>query len=333
MLETLSKPLVPDERSARSPALLWKRYALCSAMLSVLLAIDLVWLHVGGYSVQESSLVTAAKTIGMLLGVAAGLAGFAKIPRYRLATQKFRYPEAARMLLWLVLLLCFMAVAGVLSYLCVTVNAPVIDASLIRFDQALGFDWLGVYRWTREHAAVQRVLSFAYDSGGWQLIGIPAILGLLGRDEALADFVMLLILSSILLLLVSTPFPATSAYVHFNVADPKLLATVSDFERLRNGTLRQFDLTKIQGLVSFPSFHTALGVFFVYSVRRVRVLFPIIAALDVAMVISTPTQGGHYLVDVFGGLILAFATVQILARMPGTRTVERTRSGANAAAG
>jgi len=53
----------------------------------------------------------------------------------------------------------------------------------------------------------------------------------------------------------------------------------------------------------------------------------------VAMVISTPTQGGHYLVDVFGGLILAFATVQILARMPGTRTVERTRSEANAAAG
>jgi hypothetical protein len=72
---------------------------------------------------------------------------------------------------------------------------------------------------------------------------------------------LLLTLSSILLLIVSTPFPAASAYVHFNVTDPGTAATVSGFNRLRSGTMRQFDLNAMQGLVSFPSFHTALGIF------------------------------------------------------------------------
>jgi hypothetical protein len=180
-------------------------------------------------------------------------------------------------------MLFFVAVAAVLSYLCVTVDTPLVDASLIRFDQAVGFAWPSVYHWTGSHAALERVLAVAYESGGWQPVGIPAISGILGRDEDLADFMLLLTLSSILLLIVSTPFPAASAYVHFNVTDPGTAATVSGFNRLRSGTMRQFDLNAMQGLVSFPSFHTALGIFFAYVVRRSAVLFPVFAVLNATM--------------------------------------------------
>jgi len=39
---------------------------------------------------------------------------------------------------------------------------------------------------------------------------------------------------------------------------------------------------------------------------------PATSATLCAEIISTPTQGGHYLVDVLAGLLLAIVTIQIL---------------------
>lgn len=333
MIETVAQSNFIDECRGRPSRFLRKRYLGGWLVVALFLMVDFAWLYFGGYSVRADDIVQGAKAIGLLSCIAVGLAGLAKIPRYRLATQRLRYAEFAWALAWLTLLMFFIPVAGVLSYLSVTVNAPLVDDSLVHFDRALGFDWPSVYHWVHSHGAVQRVLAFAYGSGIWQLFGIPAVLGLLGRDEDLSDFVLHLMLSSILLLLVSTPFPAASAFVHFNIADPNTAATVSDFNLLRNGTMRQFDLTRIQGLVSLPSFHTALAVFFAYSLRRNSLIFPFAVLLNVTMVVSTPTQGGHYLADVFGGLMLALVTIQMLKFALGRRAVTRTPFPANAAPG
>jgi PAP2 superfamily len=333
MIETVAQNNLVDGGRGQPSQFLRKRYLGGWLIVALFLMADFAWLYFGGYSVKADDIVRGAKAIGILSCIAVGLGGMAKIPRYKLATKRLRYAEIAWALAWLSLLLFFIPVAGVLSYLSVTVNAPLVDDSLVHFDRALGFDWLSVYHWVHSHGAVQRVLAFAYGSGIWQLIGIPAVLGLLGRCEDLSDFVLHLMLSSILLLLVSTPFPAASAFVHFNIADPNTAATVSDFNLLRNGTMRQFDLTRIQGLVSLPSFHTALAVFFAYSLRRNSIIFPFALLLNVTMIISTPTQGGHYLADVFGGLILALVTIQTLKFALGRRAMIRTPFPANAAPG
>src|SRR5258706_14466758 len=102
--------------------------------------VDVAWLNVSGFSVQADGIARTGKAIGLLSCIAVGFGGIAKIPRYKLATNKLRYAEIACTLAWLTLLLSFVSVAGVLSYLSVTVNAPLVDASLVRFDQALGFD-------------------------------------------------------------------------------------------------------------------------------------------------------------------------------------------------
>jgi membrane-associated phospholipid phosphatase len=186
---------------------------------------------------------------------------------------------------------------------------PLIENSLLRFDRIIGFDWAAVYGWVQSHSAVRRILGVAYASGFWQLIAIPAVLGLLGRREELSMFFFLLALSSIYLLIVSTAFPATSAFEHFKVSDTDALSSVSDFSVLRDGSMRKFDLQRTQGLVSLPSFHTALAVIFAYSLRRIRLLFCPAVILDVLMIASTPTQGGHYLADVLAGLGLSVLTI------------------------
>jgi membrane-associated phospholipid phosphatase len=61
-----------------------------------------------------------------------------------------------------------------------------------------------------------------------------------------------------------------------------------------------------------PSFHTILGVLFAYALRHVRYIFSFSVALNLVMIASTPTQGGHYLADLLGGLAVAAATIAIV---------------------
>ncbi|WP_168788359.1 phosphatase PAP2 family protein [Paraburkholderia aromaticivorans] len=277
-----------------------------------IILVDAIWLCVADYTVQMDGIVAACKGVGILACIAVILRILRAIPRYGSTTVKFRYAETSDIAAWCALLVCFVSSMCVLSYLCVSVNAPLVERNLVRFDLAVGFDWVAAYQWVQTHPHVLRVLALAYDSGRWQLLTIPFILGLSGRREALSDFFFLLALASILLLVSSTPFPAASAFVYFNIGDPNVVATVSDFAPLRNGTLRAIDLANSQGLVSMPSFHAALAVLFTYSLRRMPWFFGFAAALNLTMIISTPTQGGHYLADVVGGLLLAALTIQML---------------------
>jgi membrane-associated phospholipid phosphatase len=70
------------------------------------------------------------------------------------------------------------------------------------------------------------------------------------------------------------------------------------------------DISNVQGLVSMPSFHTALAVLFTYWLRKLRPLFYIAIPLNVIMILSTPTEGGHYLADVIAGLFLSVLTIK-----------------------
>ncbi|MGI4859193.1 MAG: phosphatase PAP2 family protein, partial [Janthinobacterium lividum] len=110
-------------------------------------------------------------------------------------------------------------------------------------------------------------------------------------------------LSGAFVMVFSAALPAESAFVYFGIIDPGTASTVSDFKILRDGTLRVFDISRMQGIVSIPSFHTMLAVFFIYTLRNVRLLFAIALPLNLVLIASTPPQGGHYLADVVCGLL------------------------------
>ncbi|EIP87390.1 PAP2 family protein [Burkholderia humptydooensis MSMB43] len=298
--------------NSRHRTLAMGRYGVGAALCAAVGLVDAVWLRAGGYALQGAGAAVAARAIAVCAAFSLVLGGVARVPRYADVAARFRYREAARTFAWLALLAAFVAAAGILSYLCVTLRPPLIDGTLIRLDARLGFDWPAVYERIRAHPALRRALAFAYDSAQWQLIGIPIWLGLTRRDAELSEFVTLFMLTSMVVLLISMPFPAASAFLHFRVTDPVALSGVSDFGRLRDGTLRVIDLAALQGMVSLPSFHTVLGVLFAYALRRVRVVAPFALLFNGGMIASTPTQGGHYLVDVLAGLLVALAAIAAL---------------------
>ena len=288
-------------------------YRFAWVVVLIALLIDCCWLSISGCSVRVEGIVKILKAAGLIACIIAGLHTVSRIPRYEALSEKLRYRDVANTAKWMLVLLCFVPSIAVLSYLCGTIKAPLIDDSLLRFDNAIGFDWLATYRWVHAHTLVKQVFDLAYRSISWQFVAIPAILGLGRRQQDLSDFVMNLMLSSVLVLLISTAFPATSAFLRYAITDPNTVSTISDFNLLRSGTLRVFNLDEMQGLVTMPSFHTTLAILFAYALRRVPVLFPVAIVLNVLLIVSTPTQGGHYVADLFGGALLSVVTI-VLAR-------------------
>lgn len=295
-------------RTTSLPSFL-QRYVVGWSIFTIIAMIDALWIATGAHSVSWTSLIPSCKAALVLLGIAIVLRAIGRFPRYHVVTKKLHYARVSDTAAWCALLSLFVSATCILSYLCVSLDAPLVERSLIAFDRSLGFDWPVVYQWVLAHPHVSGVLEFAYASGQWQLIAVPVFLGLFGTREELPAFFFLLVIASGYLLLISTPFPATSAFVHFNVNDNAAKATVSDFALLRAGSLKVINLANAQGLVSLPSFHTALAVLFLYSLRRVPWLVCIAVPLNVIMILSTPTQGGHYLADVIAGLLLFALTL------------------------
>ena len=64
-------------------------------------------------------------------------------------------------------------------------------------------------------------------------------------------------------------------------------------------------LSSLTGVVSFPSFHTTMALAYAYGFRRAGAIGWIVGALNFVMLFSIPFFGGHYLVDMIAGVLMA----------------------------
>jgi hypothetical protein len=143
------------------------------------------------------------------------------------------------------------------------------------------------------------------------------------RGERLAEFIAVLSLSAVALCGVMWIVPAAGAFAFYDPA-PKLFANYAmqgdmwpfagAFFMLRSGTLSVIDSSALQGIVSFPSFHTMLGVMTIHAVRDSRWLLISTLVLNGTMFVSTLTVGGHHLTDVLAGAGLTVAAIFVVRR-------------------
>jgi membrane-associated phospholipid phosphatase len=157
-------------------------------------------------------------------------------------------------------------------------------------------------------------LKMFYNTFDLQLLLIPFILSLLRRPDDIFDFLILLFMSAIPLSVFAALYPAQSHFLT-SPQSGEAMRSVSHFVALRDGSFRIFDVNKMQGLISFPSFHAMGAVFFIYALRNTNLFFRIGILMNFLMVIATPTEGGHYLVDVFAGLFLACFLILCLRKI------------------
>ena len=202
---------------------------------------------------------------------------------------------------------------GPLTYVATVTNWPLQDHTLLAIDRAMGMDPQIIAQYVNDHDWLGGLLVRSYTLIKIILLAIPVALALTGRFVRLQVFVLAFSLTLIMTLLISTFTPAVGTYyglqidpAQFTSLDASMYqAQLRDILALRDGSLRHLELFKITGIVSFPSFHAASGILYIWALWPVRYLGGVAVALNLLMIASTPVIGAHYMIDVFGGVALA----------------------------
>jgi hypothetical protein len=231
-----------------------------------------------------------------------------------------RSAAIARAAHWTVLWLFFVNAGTLLTYIAATCGGTLHDTTLASIDRALRFDWPGWAEFLAPHPAMRFVLWLAYSSPFLQIV---ITIFWLARTE-LDGYNYELLTNNIISLLVTTAI--FSMYPAFGVRTSGRALELSTLVTLRAGTPAAFDLSHLQGLISFPSYHTVLAVLLTYAHRRSQLLLPI-AAINAVMLVSIPTFGGHYLVDMIAGAVVALVAIGATAVAPRPRRIAPAASG------
>jgi membrane-associated phospholipid phosphatase len=215
---------------------------------------------------------------------------------------------------------CTGIAAGTYMYLATNTSLPLQDARLASLDQALGFDWLEFLAVANSNPAISWVLVAAYHSALPQMLALYLLLCFGGRERRLSEFLALLSVTSVAVGALMLLVPAAGAYAHFR--PPSELfdgfsthAGMWHYEtlmRLRTQAAPLLDFSKMEGLVTFPSFHTVLAIATAYAFRGFRFLALPAVILNGIVIVSTLPEGGHFLVDVIAGAVIAAVGIALV---------------------
>ncbi len=230
----------------------------------------------------------------------------------------------------------FSACAAALSYAVAATGGPLWDDTYLALDRALGLDWTAYLHGLNDWPGLGAVLTLAYRTLMPQMILVVVVLGFGGRLAAAREFVLAFVIAGVVTVLLSGLLPAIGTYAHLGLRPedfPRLhpaapYAHIADLSGLRDGTLRSITLDRMEGIITFPSFHAALGVLFIRYFWMSRISRWPGLVLNALMIAATPIDGGHYFVDVGGGAViavLAIGAAGFLIRRAGPAHGRRTK--------
>jgi hypothetical protein len=272
------------------------------------------------------AIVKPAATIGLLW------IGARFYTRYR-----FR-PGFAALLTSIMQIILFSLLGAALSYMVAAQGGALWDARFQRWDAMMGFDWLAYVRWVDGHPALATLYRWAYVTLIPQMVVLVMSLTIVGKMREMRVVVCAAILAGAVTVLASGWTPAVSNYVHLNLSLEEFrnlrpaaaLVHYADFAGLRDGSLRLIDLDAMEGIITFPSYHAALGAIFIWGFLRVGRAGWAGAAWAALMLLATPVDGAHYFVDVFAGIAvaaMALVAAERLVRRPWFRLAANALGG------
>jgi hypothetical protein len=200
-----------------------------------------------------------------------------------------------------------------LSYLVTAASRfQMLDRQLANADAALGFDWLALFGLIRSHQVTHLLFGAAYITPFFQIFFLLMFLPAIRRPERARELLLLIVSTSITVTALSWFTPAEGAWAHYGVAHLTTNYYLPDFRAVRAGEMREIVLSQSTGIIQFPSFHAAMAVILIYASRGIRVLFPALIGLNLLVMASIPAYGGHHLMDVVAGIVVASVVIFIL---------------------
>lgn len=205
---------------------------------------------------------------------------------------------------------------------------PLADKRLIAADAVLGFDWLSLWHWIEQRPALIPPMTRIYYTLDWQPFLLFILLFVTNRGDRCWTFLNAWVAGLVIVVAIYPLFPAQGALNYFGVAQlsPHAAAFLPIMEGLRDGTLRTIDGRVLQGMVTFPSFHAAAAIYLAWGYADFKWLRVPFIMLNLAMLLTAIPIGGHYLVDIIAGVLLAGITLIGAIRF---ERLVRVKSGGN----
>lgn len=244
-----------------------------------------------------------------------GLLGCLGLVRYAVRHAGSVSARRARDLAEFLLLFFGTGFLGVIaSYPAAAASTGLADSSLEHVDRMLHFDWVAWYSLVSQHAWLQSAGAVAYT----MMYVCPLVL--LGhfawthRQSHARQFIVTFWLAGLMTLALFPLFPAEGPLAFlWHGPIPYMPASALYQEQLipalRAHQLTVVDMGALRGLVCAPSFHTVCAVLYIWAgwpFARLRVLN---TTLNVAMLLSIPVEGTHYLTDMLVGAMVAIAAI------------------------
>lgn len=211
---------------------------------------------------------------------------------------------------------------GFLALVAMATPFPPQDKLLSETSAAIGFDYTAIMRWIAERPPTGRLMQLSYMICGPMIFAAPIVLAWTRQFSRLRRFVTLYALLITLCVTISFLVPARGFALYAPLpadvarALPGGAATFfgAIADGFRYGALRTLDPAYFQGVVEFPSFHTATALLTIYAFWRTRFLWVVALAGNVMVLLSVVPIGGHYIWDVVAAALLFFAALPLVRR-------------------
>lgn len=279
------------------------------AMSAAIVLLDGVWLVAGHFSYDASSY---GLLFALILPLAAAGAFYARVRRDDVLNA---------LLACSAFLIVFPAGCALLSYLLATVAGPRIDALLAAADRAIGFDWPALMGFVAQYPKANMLLGLAYVSVMPQTVILIFALGFTKKIAELYRFSLALAIGAVITLAVWTLAPSFGAFSVYTLPDATAgrLGLVLGFDyghalvqMLKDGP-GFISPKELRGIVGFPSYHTLQALVLMWYARDLKILRWPAIALNLAVLAAIPIQGGHHLVDAFGGAAVTALSIVLSA--------------------
>lgn len=226
-------------------------------------------------------------------------------------------------LVWLSGITC-----GLISLIALRFHQPLIDAQLLGFDKAVGVADVRLVEWL---AALPPTVMAAMKAAYTLTIPVMFVsIGLLAMiDERVeawrAAFCFVGSLLTVCLVSIVTPAKGLGLWVSqatlAHLPQGALRYFWDNFDLFYAGRDPVLRLTSIDGVVSFPSFHTAMGLIAIAMWRKRPIALALVMVWALPMFAATLPLGGHYVADLLGGAGIWAAWFALSLRLQ--RTPER----------
>ncbi len=209
---------------------------------------------------------------------------------------------------------CYSSAISLMIYGFGMVALPLADPWLVLSDAWLGFSPPRLVAWFDAHRVLDHWLTWAYLFIVPQTALMILAVSMAGRRIRLEQFIFQFMLGTFVCAWFFLFIPAGGPVVGYGLTPAEWQEPYLDHLRgLRSGEPFLFTWQGTEGLVTFPSFHTAWAIMLMIAWWDSRLFRYPMLFLNALIIVSTVTTGSHYLIDLGGGAALAWACARASA--------------------